>query len=76
MLTSQEKEKIKDILSSGLGINRNINLAYFLTEIDDTAKKVNSLEFMLRDIQQNQKNLDRKFDMIINMLNKISNRIG
>lgn len=66
MLTLEEKRKIKDILSEGLGINRNINLAYFLTEIDETKKNVESLESKLNTVIYNQKIIDQKLDYILN----------
>lgn len=70
MLTLEEKRKIKDILSEGLGINRNINLSYFLTEIDQTKKNVESLESKLNVIIHNQKTIDQKLDYILNELYK------
>ncbi len=71
MLTLEEKRKIKDILSEGLGINRNINLAYFLTEIDQTKKNVESLESKLNKVIYNQKIIDQKLDYILNELYRL-----
>ena len=65
MLTIQEKNKIKDVISEGLGIRRDINFAYFLNEIDETNEKVKRLNIILN----NQKILDHKLNKIIELLN-------
>lgn len=70
MLTLQEKNKIKDIISEGLGIRRDINFAYFLNEIDDTNDRIKRLESQLSIIISNQRILDEKLDHIINLLRK------
>ena len=70
MLTLQEKNKIKDIISEGLGIRRDINFAYFLNEIDDTNDKIKRLESQMSIIISNQSILDEKLDHIINLLRK------
>lgn len=69
MLTIQEKNKIKDVISEGLGIRRDINLAYFLNEIDEANEKVKRLESQLNIILNNQKILDHKLNKIIELLN-------
>ena len=61
--------KIKDVISEGLGIRRDINLAYFLNEIDETNEKVKRLESQLNIILNNQKILDHKLNKIIELLN-------
>lgn len=43
MLTLQEKKHIKEILSQGLGINQNINFAYFLNAIDQTDERTKEI---------------------------------
>ena len=69
MLTIQEKNKIKDVISEGLGIRRDINFAYFLNAIDETNEKVKRLESQLNIILNNQKILDHKLNKIIELLN-------
>lgn len=69
MLTVQEKDKIKDVISEGLGIRRDINLSYFLNEIDETNEKVKRLESQFNIILNNQRILDNKLNAIIELLN-------
>lgn len=69
MLTLQEKNKIKAVLSEGLGIRRDINLAYFLNEIDETNGKIKKLESKLNLVIHNQQILDSKLNSIIELLN-------
>ncbi len=68
MLTPNEKNKVKDVIQYGLGINRNINLAYFLNAIDITNKDVKNLQAQLNRIIYNQQVLENKIDRIIMML--------
>ncbi len=68
MLTYDEKRKIQDILSDGLGINRNINLAYYLDSIQNTNLRIDDIESQLARVLSNQKILDKKLDFIINLL--------
>lgn len=68
MLTIQEKNHIKDILGDGLGINRNINLAYFLNQISESGKNIEELKSRIQRIEYNQAVIDRKLDMIIRLI--------
>ena len=68
MLTIQEKNHIKDILGDGLGINRNINLAYFLNQISESGKNMEELKSRIQRIEYNQAVIDRKLDMIIRLI--------
>lgn len=68
MLTPQEKAKVKDVLGDGLGINKNINLAYFLNEINTTKEEVDELKTMLSQLSYNQKALEQKMDLIIELI--------
>ena len=68
MLSIEEKEKIKDILSDGLKINKNIYLPYFLDAIQNTNLKVENIQTQLNQIVYNQRILEKKLDMIINLL--------
>ena len=68
MLTSQEKKRIKEILSQGLGINPNINLAYFLDAVDETDKRTKEIMSRLERIEYNQRAIDNKLDMIISRM--------
>ena len=68
MLTLQEKKHIKEILSQGLGINQNINFAYFLNSIDQTDKTTKEILSKIERIEYNQKILDNKLDMIIRLI--------
>ncbi|GEM_PF-3271605 len=72
MLTLQEKTKIKEILSQGLNINRNINFPYFLDAIDETNKKIKNLESELNRVIYNQRVLDQKLDVLINLCRKLA----
>lgn len=69
MLTLEEKNKIKDVLSDGLGINRNINLAFFLKKIVETSDATEEMKTQMDQIIRYQQNLDRKLDYIINLIN-------
>jgi len=64
MLNYEEKKKIADILRE-LNINPDLNFAYFLDEIDETNEKVKSIESRLQQIIYNQKNIEKKLDLII-----------
>ena len=68
MLTPQEKKHIKEILSQGLGINQNINLAYFLNAIDQTDERTKEILSKIERIEYNQRILDNKLDMIIRLI--------
>ena len=70
MLTIQEKQHIKDVLSQGLGINKNINLAYFLDAIDGTNQNVHEVMSRIERIEYNQRILNEKMDMIIRFLDR------
>ena len=70
MLSYQEKLKIKDILSSGLNINPNINFPYYLDAIDQNKTDIESIKSEIRKIIYNQNILERKINMIIDLLNK------
>lgn len=68
MLSAEEKKHIKDILSDGLGINKDINFAYFLTKIVETSKNVDEVMSRIKKIEYNQKVLEEKLDMIIRLI--------
>lgn len=68
MLNPAEKKHIKDVLSDGLGINRNINLPYFLDKILDTGDGVEEIKSRIRKIEYNQEIIERKLDMIIRLI--------
>lgn len=73
LLTFDEKNKIKEVVSEALttlNVNPNINLAYFLNEIDETNNNIKSLELKLQRIIKNQEFIDQKLNLIINKLNK------
>ena len=70
MLTLEEKKHIKDVLGEGLNINRNINFTYFLDAIDETNKKVKSIESILSTVIYNQRILDEKLNRIISLLSQ------
>lgn len=61
MLTIQEKQKVLDILSEGLGIRNDIILARYLDRIHSTSEAVKKIESKLDDIE-------RKLDRIIRSL--------
>lgn len=68
MLSKNEKDKVKDVLEEGLGIRRNLNLAYYLNAIDSTNENVEELQSQINQIIHNQRRLDDKLDRIIRML--------
>ena len=68
MLTVDEKKHIKDILSDGLGINRNINLAYFLTLILETKNNASEIISRIERIEYEQRNINDKLDRIIRLI--------
>lgn len=70
MLTLQEKKHIKEILSGGLGLNQNINLAYYLNAIDETDERTKEILSRIERIEYNQRLLDAKLDMIIRLLKR------
>lgn len=73
LLTFDEKNKIKEVVAEALttlNVNPNINLAYFLNEIDETNNNIKSLELKLQRIIKNQEFIDQKLNLIINKLNK------
>lgn len=70
MLTQQEKAKVKDVLSDGLGINKNINLPYFLDAIDSTKDEVDEIKTQLSQIVYNQRAIEQKLDFIISLIGK------
>ena len=68
MLKPEEKAKVKDILGDGLGINRNINLAYFLDLIEENSQTTKEMKTQIAMILNNQKVLDKKLDRIIELI--------
>lgn len=68
MLTTQEKKKIKEILSDGLRIRPDINLPYYLDAIDATKKEVMEIKTQLNQLLSNQRVLDSKLDFIIRLI--------
>ena len=68
MLTQQEKKHIKEILSQGLGLNQNINFAYFLNAIDETDERTKEILSRIERIEYNQRMIDNKLDMIIRLI--------
>ena len=68
MLTPQEKKHIKEILRQGLGLNQNINFAYFLNAIDETDERTQEILSKIERIEYNQRILDNKLDMIIRLI--------
>lgn len=68
MLTPQEKIRIKEVLSQGLGINQNINFAYFLDAIHETNERTKEILSKIERIEYNQRILDNKLDMIIRLI--------
>ena len=68
MLSLDEKKKVKDIIEEGLGIKRDINFAFFLNEINNTNKNVETIKSQITQIICNQRNLETKLDRIIRML--------
>jgi len=71
MLDYKEKEHIKDVLSQGLGINRNINFPYFLNEIDENNKKIKETLSYIERLEYNQRVLERKLDILINEISRL-----
>ena len=68
MLSIDEKKRVKDIIEEGLGIRRDINFAFFLNEINNTNKNVETIKSQITQIICNQRNLETKLDRIIRML--------
>ena len=68
MLSVEEKKHVKDILSDGLGINKDINLAYFLTQILETSRNVEEVISRIKKLEYNQKIIEEKLDMIIRLI--------
>lgn len=68
MLSLDEKKRVKDIIEEGLGIRRDINFAFFLNEINDTNKNVETIKSQITQIICNQRDLETKLDRIIRML--------
>lgn len=68
MLSLDEKKRVKDIIEEGLGIRRDINFAFFLNEINNTNKNVETIKSQITQIICNQRNLETKLDRIIRML--------
>lgn len=68
MLSLDEKKRVKDIIEEGLGIRRDINFAFFLNEINNTNKNVETIKSQITQIICNQRNLETKLDKIIRML--------
>jgi len=68
MLNYDEKQKVKEMLQEvlqDLNVNPMINMAYFLNSIDETNKKIKSLESKMQIIIQNQALIDQKLDIIM-----------
>lgn len=68
MLTPQEKKRIKEILSQGLGLNQNINFAYFLNAIDETDDRTKEILSRIERLEYNQRIIDDKLDRIIRLI--------
>ena len=68
MLSLDEKKRVKDIIEEGLGIRRDINFPFFLNEINNTNKNVETIKSQITQIICNQRNLETKLDRIIRML--------
>ena len=68
MLTIAEKDKIKDILSDGLKINRNINFPYYLDSIIYIRESIKKLDSKLSEILYNQNNIDIKLNKILSSI--------
>lgn len=51
MLTREDLNKIRAILSEGLGIRDDINFAYYLDAIDATNKKLDYIDDRLDDLE-------------------------
>ena len=68
MLTQEEKKHIKEVLSQGLGLNQNINFAYFLRAIDETNEQTKAILSQIERIEYNQRMLDNKIDKIIRLI--------
>lgn len=68
MLSAEEKRHVKEILSDGLGINKDINLAYFLSQILETSRNVEEVMSRIKKIEYNQKAIEEKLDMIIRLI--------
>lgn len=68
MLSLDEKKRVKDIVEEGLGIRRDIYFAFFLNEINNTNKNVETIKSQITQIICNQRNLETKLDKIIRML--------
>ena len=65
MLTYDEKKKVKEVLSDGLGLNSNIRLAFYLDSINNTNETVQKLKLELSNVLHNQRVINDKLDRII-----------
>lgn len=51
MLTREDLNKIRAILSEGLGIREDVNLAYYLDAIDETNQKLDYIDNRLDELE-------------------------
>lgn len=70
MLTFDEKRKVREILSDGLGLKSNIRLAYYLDSVHDTKEDVQILKSKLDDLLYNQRVINDKLDKILTGLKR------
>lgn len=69
----RRSEQTKKILRE-LNINENINFPYFLDKISENSISIDELRSLLQEISYNQRALDRKLDLIINLISNSSRR--
>ena len=75
MLTLDQKNKIKDILSDELSINKEIYFPYFLNAIDESNKNIKDLDSKLNDVMHNQKILEQKLDSILIKIGQLKSKV-
>ncbi|HPG42198.1 MAG TPA: hypothetical protein PLJ98_00125 [Acholeplasmataceae bacterium] len=68
MLSYDEKKKIKEILSDGLNIRKDINFPFYLDAISESNEKIKNIESSINTIIYNQRVLDEKMNKLIWLL--------
>ena len=68
MLSYDEKKKIKEILSDGLNIRKDINFPFYFDAISESNEKIKNIESSINTIIYNQRVLDEKMNKLIWLL--------
>jgi len=71
MLSTEEKNKIKAILSEGLHVRSDVNLSYFLEAIDDTKDEVQRIISRINGIESKLDNLESRINYLISYISNL-----